>query len=197
MNAKRDKKESILQAGGELMFQRGYNGTGVKDIVDAAGIPKGSFYSYFPSKEEFAIEALRHTADNDYARIKRLLSDPGMPPLMRLEKLFAAMVAENTQVHKFSKGCFVGNMSQEMADRSEPIRTEVERLLKRNQGAVKECLREAQGAGQLAPKEDIATLAEFIWNSWEGALLRMKASKNPTPLIAFQKMLSTHLLNSQ
>ena len=71
MNRRADKHEQILEAGLEVMFLNGYNGTGVKDIVEAAGIPKGSFYNYFESKEDFALQATAVPADRNVPRAHR------------------------------------------------------------------------------------------------------------------------------
>ena len=58
--ARNDKRDLILAKGAQVMTRRGYHGTGVLEIVQAAGIPKGSFYHYFASKEDFALQALEH-----------------------------------------------------------------------------------------------------------------------------------------
>ena len=59
-----DKRDLILAQGAHLMTRRGYHGTGVLDIVQAAGIPKGSFYHYFASKEDFAVQALERSEEH-------------------------------------------------------------------------------------------------------------------------------------
>ena len=93
MSKRESKKEHILQAGLEVMKAHGYNGTSVKDIVDAAAVPKGSFYNYFVSKESFAVEALEAVAGEDYLQNRKLLSSGGPDPLQRLQNFFE----ENTR----------------------------------------------------------------------------------------------------
>ena len=83
-----DKKEQILWAGLELMKIHGYNGTSVKDIVDAAGVPKGSFYNYFVSKESFALEALDAVAEHEMRIATELMDAKGGSPLTRLRYFF-------------------------------------------------------------------------------------------------------------
>lgn len=192
------KRERIIEAGLEVMYRQGYNGTGVKDIVDAAGIPKGSFYTYFESKEAFALEALDYFAyigkPDRSNGMTDCLNDRKLSPLRRLDRLFSGMIDSFTHQTKFCRGCFIGNLSQEMSDTSEAIRQKAEALHVRGKQALQKCIIEAQEVGEVDPERDAETLAEFLWNSWEGAILRMKASKNATPLLAFKEMVFSVLL---
>ena len=188
MSKHEDKKEHILRAGLELMKIYGYNGTGVKDIVDAAGVPKGSFYNYFESKETFAINALEAVADDNYRIGRELLSAGGASPLGRLQYFFEQnalrLIAE-----EFKVGCFLGNLGQEMSDSNEAIRDKVKRILKLNTQLIREVLDEAKKAGEVEQTAQTDIMAEFIFNAWEGAQMRMKASKSRESLDAFLEML--------
>lgn len=175
MNKREDKRERILQAGIEVMYLHGYNGTGVKDIVNAAGIPKGSFYNYFDSKEAFALAALDEmfgcTCTNQY------LQSTELPPLERLTGFFESG-AEKAKQGGYLLGCFIGNLTQEMADVNEPIRLKLDFLLCKLTTLIEDCLRDAQENGDLAKDRDVKKMAQFIFNAWEGTLMRMKAAKN-------------------
>jgi TetR/AcrR family transcriptional repressor of nem operon len=188
MNKLTSKKDQILWAGLEIMKTHGYNGTSVKDIVDAAGVPKGSFYNYFDSKESFAVEALEAVASEDQIKMRQLLSGTEGTPLQRLKNLFE-QTSSNACACDFKVGCFFGNMGQEMADSNEIIRHKVKQILKRNTQLFADVLNEAKEAGEIKSTADTAVMAEFIMNAWEGTLLRMKASKSRTPLDAFLDML--------
>ena len=166
----------------------GYNGTSVKDIVDAAGVPKGSFYNYFPSKESFAIEALEAVSCEDYLANKQRLSADGTPALKRLQDFFES-TTRNACDGEFKVGCFFGNMGQEMADSNEAIRKKVKAVLKRNTGLFVEVLEEAKQAGEIKSDASTEVLGEFLMNAWEGTLMRMKASKSRQPLDVFLNML--------
>lgn len=78
-----DKRELILAKGSEVMTRRGYHGTGVLEIVQAARIPKGSFYHYFDSKEAFAQQALEHVYAPRLARYAQALGDSRFSPRER------------------------------------------------------------------------------------------------------------------
>jgi TetR/AcrR family transcriptional repressor of nem operon len=188
MGIRDNKKEHILWAGLEVMKANGYNGTSVKDIVDAAGVPKGSFYNYFQSKESYAVEALEAVACADYLANKQRLSADGTPALKRLEDFFES-TALNACDCEFKVGCFFGNMGQEMADSNEAIRKKVKAVLKRNTGLFVEVLEEAKQAGEIKSDASTEVLGEFLMNAWEGTLMRMKASKSRQPLDVFLEML--------
>ena len=98
MNKLNSKKDHILWAGLEVMKMQGYNGTSVKDIVDAAGVPKGSFYNYFESKESFAVDALEAVANEDYLSNRKLLSITDKSPLQRLQYLVVEKVLEGLDI---------------------------------------------------------------------------------------------------
>jgi len=184
MTKRESKKEHILRAGLEIMKLHGYNGTSVKDIVDAAGVPKGSFYNYFDSKESFAVDALENVSCDSYLFSQKLLAKNDTPALQRLQNYFE-LVSSQACEDEFKIGCFFGNMGQEMADSNETIRHKVRAVLKRNTELFMEVLNEARDAGDISPGIDTAITAEFILNAWEGSLMRMKASKSREPLDAF------------
>ncbi|MHA0798544.1 TetR family transcriptional regulator C-terminal domain-containing protein [Gilvimarinus sp. F26214L] len=182
------KKQHILGAGLGVMKAQGYNGTSVKDIVEAAGVPKGSFYNYFESKEAFAVAAIEQTSSAELQAVRGMLGDRSRPPLERLVEFFTCQVEDCCQCD-FRMGCFLGNMCQEMADSSDLIRNTLRRALQQHTRAVEEVLSEALTQGQLAADTDTRTLAEFLFNAWEGAMMRMKASKSREPLDAFVSQL--------
>ncbi len=188
MSKRESKKEHILSSGIEVMKRRGYNGTSVKDIVDAASVPKGSFYNYFESKELFAIEALESVACESYAHGRSLLKDAQGSPLERLTTFFKSGF-EWVKCCDYRGGCFFGNMCQEMADHSEEIRLKIRGILSKKTSLIAEVIEEAQRAGEINSNQDPLSLAEFLFNAWEGAIMRMKASKSEAPSEAFLNVL--------
>ena len=177
------------------MHLKGYNGTGLREIVEAASIPKGSFYYYFESKEHFAIEAIKYYYEKKYEEAKRILSDKNFSPFQRIENLFSYWIDEDFSRAKFEKGCFLGNLAIEMSDVTRDIGNAVDRDFRTFESLFAICLTEAKNANELKPSSDVEKLAEFIWNSWEGAILRMKASKSSRPLNIFQDILHKTILN--
>ncbi len=189
MNKRENKKEVILLAGMEVMKAKGYNGTSVKDIVDAAGVPKGSFYNYFASKEQFALDAIDYAAGEFRDLSQRVLKDSGRCPLERIKDYFRNGISCACE-DQFKVGCFLGNLCQEMSDASDPIRQRLDQILSRNSKLIADVIAEGQVSGAVSSEMDADMAAEFIFNAWEGALLRAKAAKNRAPLDAFLTMLN-------
>lgn len=184
MNKREDKREHILHAGLEVLFVRGYNGTGVKDIVDAAGIPKGSFYNYFESKEDFALQAMQAVAEAGLAELRTHLGPDGRPALERLLSVYRQRIQATTD-EDLRRGCLLGNLCQEMSAVSDGIRCQVNRLMQSHVQVIEDCLVEAQQAGELCTSLQADKLAEFVFDAWEGALLRAKCRQSRQPLDNF------------
>ncbi|HEX2621314.1 MAG TPA: TetR family transcriptional regulator C-terminal domain-containing protein, partial [Phototrophicaceae bacterium] len=145
---------------------------------------KGSFYYYFGSKEDFGLQVIEFYEQTNRERVNQFLSDTTRPPLERLKAYFEANIIYLGRFN-FSCGCLLGDLGQEMSGQNENFRVRVNQALVSWTEDVEVCLREAQAAGQLAPDADVRLLAEFCLNSWQGAILRMKAEKSPQPLETF------------
>lgn len=188
MSKREAKQEQLLDSGLSVMQVHGFNGTSVKDIVEAAGVPKGSFYNYFESKEDFAVQALDRVARQALEEGTRLLGSADDPPLDRLRRFFDAHT-DRACAESFTTGCFLGNLGQEMSDSCEAIRAKVQQSLASNAFMFRDVLRQAREQGRLDASVDPEVTAEFLFNAWEGTLLRMKADKSRRSLDAFLEML--------
>jgi TetR/AcrR family transcriptional regulator, transcriptional repressor for nem operon len=177
-------REHLLEVGLERLRSNGYTATGVKEILDVAGVPKGSFYHYFSSKEAFAGEVLQRYGEGEIQRLERVLGDRKVAPLKRLRRYFEELISVYGQRGAIS-GCLVGSMSIEVADQSQKLQTQLQTIFDVWQRGVAEVLREAVERGDLSQSTQIDTLAEFLLNSYEGALVRMKAEKSDKPLENF------------
>ena len=193
MNKALDKKEHILDCGMGVMFKQGYNGTGVQDIVKAAGVPKGSFYNYFDSKESFAVEGVTRAAKQGFEQADSMLSDTSIPPLQRVVQYFEQGVQCQVSAG-FAGGCLVGNLCQEMADVSESLRSRIDSLMCSHVKLIRQCFAEAISNGDLPAHKNADDIAEFVFYAWEGALMRMKACKTVEPLEAFLRVLKGSFL---
>lgn len=188
MNKREDKKEHILLAGMEVMKGKGYNGTSVKHIVDAASVPKGSFYNYFTSKEQFALDAIDYAAEQSREYARAALGDANQCPKQRIEAFFAANI-DCACEQQFKHGCFLGNMCQEMSESSDAIRSKLDKVLASNTRLIAEVIQQGQNNESICQDIPADTLAEFIFNAWEGALMRAKAAQTRKPLDAFVAVL--------
>jgi TetR/AcrR family transcriptional repressor of nem operon len=163
----------------------GYASTGVKEILDEADVPKGSFYHYFPSKEVFAREVLALYVRGECERTEKILRDGKGAPLTRLRRYFQELIAAFGRTAPVS-GCLLGNLSLEIADRSDSIQSLLRLSFADWQAAIAGVLREAIERGDLARSTKADELAAFLLNSYEGALLRSKADRSNKPLEIFR-----------
>ena len=185
MNTIQDKRARILAAGTEAMLLKGYNGTGVQEITQGAGVPKGSFYHYFESKEDFAIQALHFYYTPRLERFAQALSAPNVAPRERILRFYRDLLGYFANQQEPTHQCFIGSLCHEKADESQPIGYAASAILKRSSAVLADCLKAAQEQGEVAADQDPLELATFIGAAWEGALLRMKVDRQIGPLHTF------------
>ena len=190
---RRDTRSAIIAVGTELIARQGYNATGLDAILKQAGVPKGSFYHYFASKEEFGLAVIDRFAAAALERIDACLNDRSLSPLARIRTYLENSALRLEQDH-CSKGCLAGNLGQELADQNEVFRQRLEEIFQAWQQAFAVCLAEAQTAGDLAADLDPAETAVFILAGHEGSLLRAKVMKSSQPLRAFIALLFRTIL---
>jgi TetR/AcrR family transcriptional repressor of nem operon len=181
-------REMLLDAGKKIFLERGYNQSGIEAIVQAVGVPKGSFYYYFDSKEAFGVQVLNRFAECLNADLDQYLNDPTRTPLERLKRLVDDRCAR-LESQQCRNGCLIGNLSQEMADQSEVFRARLDEIFRGWVARYAQCLREAQEAGEIPDHLDVEELAEFWLNGWQGAVLRAKTIRNTGPLRTFQNVM--------
>jgi TetR/AcrR family transcriptional repressor of nem operon len=182
----KDTRLTILEKGARIIHKKGYNHTGLQEILDAANVPKGSFYHFFKSKEDFGLNLLDHYAAF-FARKAGDLVKTDTPPLQRLKSFFHGFRCF-FEDNACELGCPIGNLSQEMGDLNPAFRKKLEEIFQMMVSPVEKLLKEAQERKELPRKMDTREMADFIINSWEGAILRMKVQKNPDALRLFDKM---------
>jgi TetR/AcrR family transcriptional repressor of nem operon len=184
-------REQIVQAGLKCLMEKGFNGVGVQDITTAAGVPKGSFYNHFESKEALGAEIVeRYGADR---RRREILSDKSIPPLERLRRHYERLNAVFVGA-KFERGCILGNFSAELSNQSDVIRDGLRRLYERWTKDVEATISEAQEQGAVSNKITAGELAAFLLDAYEGALLRARVERDNRPFDRFMKFAFTKLL---
>jgi TetR/AcrR family transcriptional repressor of nem operon len=188
-NQRLDKRDLILTKGAEVMTRRGYHGAGVQEIVQAAGVPKGSFYHYFASKEEFALQALQQVYGPRLQRYAQALENATLSPRARIIGYYGELVEHFACQEKLEYHCFIGSLSFEMAELSPALAAEVDAILQRSADILRACLEQAKSAGELAVDEDCGNLASFVTCAWQGALTRLKVSNNTRALADFMQRL--------
>ncbi|HVE22207.1 MAG TPA: TetR family transcriptional regulator C-terminal domain-containing protein [Acidocella sp.] len=190
---KPDTRDNLLQAGLQMIHAEGYSASGIQGIVDRADVPKGSFYTYFASKEAFGAEVIDLYSERGQIKLRDFLCDRAIAPLARLEAYFDDRIAA-FRSSNYVRGCLLGNFSADAADHSTMIRDSLAGHFKAWSRIIENCLLEARDQGAIGREISATSLADFILNSWEGALLRMRAEKSDAPLITFKTMIFGKML---
>jgi TetR/AcrR family transcriptional repressor of nem operon len=192
--ARTNTHEEIIRKGAELIHAQGFNATGLQQILQAVGIPKGSFYFYFKSKEDFGLEIIDYFNAIISGIFTRYLSDKKIPPVRRLEKLFEYYEAA-FQKNGAALGCPIGNLSLELADTNERLRVHLGGVIETLIAQIELCLQEAKRDKSIPVSLNTVDIARFIFHGFEGAVLHMKVVKSIEPFRAFRSYLSEYLKN--
>ncbi len=193
---KNDTRLRLIEAGAEIIHRQGFSGTGIQEVLDACGVPKGSFYHYFKSKEAFGLAVLDHQAERMTANLGPLLCDASRPPLERLRAFFDAFLARFSDPAQTVclAGCPIGNLVQELAPTNPAFRVRLDAIMGGLERLLADQLREAQAQGGLSARLDPEEAARFIAASWQGAILRAKAAGNAAPLARCRDFVLDELL---
>jgi len=188
-----DTRERILAAGTDLFGKKGFNGCGLNEVLQAAGVPKGSFYHYFGSKEEFGVAVIERARDEYLAELRPLLADRRLSPLVRLRRIF-----ETARAECLEKGptveCLIPKLALETASLSEPVHAAVKCAYQQWGALMAQVIREGQVAGEVDRKHDPDRLANVLVMLWEGAVIRMQIDRSIAPLDDFQAFVFDTLL---
>jgi TetR/AcrR family transcriptional repressor of nem operon len=179
-----DTREALIRCGVELLTEQGFMVTGIDGILKRVGVPKGSFYHYFASKEAFGLAVLESYAGYFARRLDRWLLDASLSPLERLAG-FVQHSKAGMASHDYRCGCLVGNMGQEVSGLPEGFRDVIEGIFVDWQRRLTACFDAAKQAGELPHSVDSAELAAYFWIGWEGAVMRARLVQSDKPLNTF------------
>jgi TetR/AcrR family transcriptional repressor of nem operon len=189
--ARHNVREQIIDAGLKCLVERGFNGVAVQDITTAAGVPKGSFYNHFDSKEALGAEIVER-----YGKIstrRAILGDKSIAPLDRLRRHFETLNAVFAESN-FERGCLLGNFSAELANQSALIRDSLRGLYAQWTKDLEVAIHDAQAQGSISTKLPASDLAAFLLDAYEGALLRARVEKDRRAFDRFMQLAFTQIL---
>jgi TetR/AcrR family transcriptional regulator, transcriptional repressor for nem operon len=184
-------RDHLLATGLKIFHAGSFHGTGVQDVTGAADVPKGTFYTHFDSKERFGAEVLGRYWERRADRGLAILSDETRSPLERLRAYFESRTQRSGPC---DKGCLIGNFSAELAGESRLIRDRLAGVFAAWTQMLAGCIREAQAAGELRTTLDPESLAAFLIDAYEGAVLRTKVDRDPTALRRFHTIIFSTFL---
>lgn len=185
-------RELLLAKGLELFNRQGYHGTGLKEILDAAGVPKGSFYHYFESKEHFAVEIINHYRALEFDRWENTFKGTRDDRLSEIRHGLATLIDEY-EAEEAKIGCLIANLSGELAASSPYFRSAIHASSEEVLACIEADFALAQEQGTLRRDLPPRELACLFWDAWQGAMLRMKVTRSTAPLRQVVDHLLDHL----
>src|SRR5271154_4113397 len=192
-HAKISNREKLLKTGLRIVHQHGFTSASVRDIVDAAGVPQGSFTNHFSSKEAFCLEVLNQYHAGALDTIRVTLANESLPPLKRLDAYIDSH-ARFLKIAGAENGCLYGNVTAELNEHSEEVRRRLAEIFSEIRKAVAECLKSAVKAGELPPKFKYQEVADFVVSSMQGAMLLGRSQRSLVPLRHFKEILFSKVL---
>jgi TetR/AcrR family transcriptional regulator, transcriptional repressor for nem operon len=177
---KEEKKDNLLNHGVNTLMRQGYHGTGLQEVLDAAKVPKGSFYNYFTSKEDFGAEVIQHYIDPFIVKLDTYLQQSKGDTLGAIERYFNELILE-LEKNEFKGGCLLGNLMGEIGDTSDVCRKSLQTAIDRYRDLLQSGLAKAQQQGTARPDRCAKDMANLLINTWQGALLRAKIEKSSAP----------------
>jgi TetR/AcrR family transcriptional regulator, transcriptional repressor for nem operon len=173
-------KQRLLDAGLAMLLERGYNDLGIQAVLDATGVPKGSFYHHFKDKEDFALQTIDQYMEKVHAGLDACLGDESRAPLSRVRHFFEATTEKYKEEGYL--GCLLGGLGQELSGVSEVFRRRIDACLSVIAERIAVCLDTAKTSGELGRDFDTQRMAGLLVNCWEGAALRSRLRGNAAPL---------------
>lgn len=180
-NKKEFNRESLLNQGVVLFMNQGYHGTGLQEILDAVNVPKGSFYNYFSSKEEFGAAVIQHYIEPFISRLSLHLQQSGSDALEAIRHYFDELIVE-LEENQFKGGCLLGSLMGEIGSTSDVCQQSLQSAIARYRDLLQSGLAQAQQQGSVRTDKTSEEMADLLINTWQGALLRMQIEKSSAPV---------------
>ncbi len=175
-------RQRLLEVGMAMLLEHGYNDLGMHALLEKTGVPKGSFYHHFKSKEDFVLQIIDLYMSEVHAGLDLCLGDRNLPPLPRVRRFFELSRDKYQREGYF--GCLLGGVGQELSGVNEVFRRKIEQCFSFITDRIATCLEEARQQGDIPADADPEEMADLLLNCWEGAALRSRLWRNPTPLNA-------------
>ncbi|MFU2317734.1 acrylate utilization transcriptional regulator AcuR [Rahnella sp. PCH160] len=179
-----DTRVALIRSGLEVITEMGYLSAGIDAVIKNIAVPKGSFYHYFASKQDFGMAVLTSYGAFFAHKLDKFLLNDALPPLQRISA-FVEHAGQGMARFEFRRGCLVGNLLQESPLLPENFPEKLKAILQEWESRVARCLEEAQRAGDMDCVTPPAQLAEIFWSGWEGAVMRAKLFRSAEPLNQF------------
>ena len=172
-------RSRILAEGRALVLARGFGGFGLSELLAASGVPKGSFYYYFASKEAFGCAMLEAYVADYLAALDSIIARPE-PAAVRMNSFFSA--ALESDAGSMADRCLVVKLAAEIADLSDDMRQILDDGVKAVCTRLADLIRQGAGDHSMTAHADPDSAAAQLYGQWLGAAILSKLSRQTTPL---------------
>lgn len=176
-----DTRQHILDCGQRLIAGKGFVGVGLSEILSSAGVPKGSFYHYFPSKEAFGCALLEHYFEDYLARVDALFARDGFTGGQALQMYFQRWI-ETQCAEDNAQKCLIVKLAAEVADLSEAMRTIMQRGTRDILQRLTQCIERGVADASIHTALPATECAMWLYEAWLGASLLSKLRRDPAVL---------------
>ncbi|HEY0789602.1 MAG TPA: TetR family transcriptional regulator C-terminal domain-containing protein [Chthoniobacterales bacterium] len=185
-------KAKILDAAQEIMLTKGFHAVGLNEILTAVKVPKGSFYHYFPSKEQFGVELIGHYIEQSTARLETFFAPSDADALQKFSDYWGALIGRMTESH-CRECCLVVKLGLEVANLSEPMREVLAQGMKTWRMIYMRALQEGRVDGSIRQDVNPTAASALIQDTWQGAMQRMLVERSVGPLRSAATFLHDYL----
>lgn len=171
------QKEDIIALGSELIRKNGYHNVGINEILKICAIPKGSFYNFFSSKEDFIEQSIQLYGSKNLELIRSFLNTEEASPTQRLRNFYEHVLNINDK-EGCNAGCLINNLSIELAGINAPIAKVIDEQFQETILEIAHCVQAGQDLGEITQNFSALYIAEYIHAGIGGAFSRMKVQNN-------------------
>ncbi|MCX4027811.1 TetR/AcrR family transcriptional regulator [Endozoicomonas sp. SM1973] len=176
-----DTRETILNAGEQLILSKGFSAVGLAQILTQANVPKGSFYHYFRSKEQFGVELLKRYFDDYNKLLKDLFAQPEKTGKQLLMEYWQRWF-ENQAAICCDRQCMAVKLSAEVSDLSDDMRLILKSGIDSVIQKIAACIERGVNDGSLSEHLDPHYTAFTLYQQWMGASLITKVRRDKSAI---------------
>ena len=175
-----DVRENIIAVGQRLIGAKGFSAVGLNEILSEAGVPKGSFYHYFGSKDAFGVALLESYFEEYLDDLDQTFAQAGLNMAQRLMNYWR--IWQETQSFYDCQGkCLAVKLGAEVADMSEPMRASLNRGTARIVSRLASAIETGVTERSLSIEGKPQTVAQSLYQLWLGASIMVKIVRNVAP----------------
>ncbi|WP_299213340.1 TetR/AcrR family transcriptional regulator [uncultured Aquimarina sp.] len=170
-------KEEILEVGYQVIRKNGYHHVGINQILKEAGIPKGSFYNFFESKEDFAKQVIQYYGEGNRSWLKGIFQESIETPINTLKSFYKLLIDYNEE-DNFCSGCLINNMGNETGRLYDVLAKETKEQFDQWLDLIADVVRKGQEAGEITDRFSPTEISNYLHSGFYGTFFKMKVERS-------------------